>query len=131
MSSPHKRLAFDEKIADDVTAANGFQKQGAYVILFYFGTEANMTAVAVKSLGAGPFSSTTGEVTKWNKHDHTLSVRIKDGSIQPFTIDAQTVGEMYLGAVNGSKVDVNKGDQVRLVSEQKNGTPTVLFLREK
>ena len=131
MSSSNVRIAFDQKIADEVTAAKEFQQKGAYVVLFYFGTEENRTAVALKSLGKGPFSSTTGEVTEWNGHNHKLSVRDKDGAIHSFLIDPQTIAETYLGVVNSSKVDFDKGDQVRLVSSLKNGTPTVLFIREK
>ena len=53
-SSSSTRIAFDKKVADEVTAAKEFQKQGAYVILFYYGIQENLTAVAVKNLGAGP-----------------------------------------------------------------------------
>ena len=131
MYSPDTRIAFDKKIAGEVTAAKEFQEKGAYVILFYFGNEQNRTAVALKSLGAGPFSSTTGEVTEWDGHNHRLSVRGTDGAIHTFTIDPQTVAETYLGAVNGSKFDADKGESLRLVSSVKNGTPTVLFIRER
>jgi hypothetical protein len=130
MPSSNTRIAFDKKIADEVTPATEFQKQGAYVILFYFGNEENRTAVALKNLGAGPFSATTGEVTEWNGHDRSLSVRDKDGAIHSFKIDAQTVAETGFGAVNGLKFGINKGEQVRLVSSLKDGTPAVLFLRE-
>lgn len=131
MSSPNTRIAFDKKIAEEVTAAKEFQKQGAYVILFYFGNEESRTAVALKSLGSGPFSSTTGEVTKWNGHDNTVSVRDKDGTIHSFKVDAQTVAETYMGVVNGSRFDVDKGEHVRLVSSMKNGSPAALFIREE
>jgi hypothetical protein len=131
MFSSRTRISFDDKIAKEVTAAKEFQKKGAYVILFYFGTEEHSTAVALKSLGTGPFSSTTGVVTEWNGHSHKLSVRAKDGAIHSFVIDPITVAETSLGAVNGSKVDLNKGEQVRLVNSLKNGTPTVLFIRER
>jgi len=131
MTSSDTRIAFDKKIAGEVTAAREFQKQGAYVILFYFGIDQNRVAVALKNLGSGPFSSTTGEVTKWNGHDNTLSVRDKDGTIHSFKIDVHTVAETYQGVVNGLKFDVDRGDKVRLVTSIKNGTQTVLFLREE
>src|SRR5512146_186129 len=73
--SSSTRIAFDKRVADEVTPAKEYQKQGAYVILFYYGVQENRTAVAVKSLGAGPFSSTTGAVTEWNRHTQTISVR--------------------------------------------------------
>lgn len=129
--SQSKRVSFDKKVAGEVTPAKGFQKQGAYVILFYYGLDANRTAFAVKNLGTGPFTSATGEVTDWNGHTQTISVRGKDGAVHSFKFDPQTVAETYQGAVDGSRFDVNKGEQVRLVASAKNGTPTVLFIREK
>ena len=131
MASSGVRIAFDKKIADEVTAAKEFQKKGAYVVLFYFGTDDNRTAVALKSLGKGPFSSTTGEVIDWSGRNHKLSLRDKDGAIHSFLIDPKAVAETYLGVVNGSKVDLDKGERVRLVSSLNDGTSTVLFIREK
>jgi hypothetical protein len=130
-SSPDTRVAFDKKVSNEVTAAKDFQKEGAYVIMFYFGMRENRTAVAVKNLGAGPFSSTTGEITDWNKRTQTISVRGKDGAVHSFKFDPQTVAETYQGAVDGSRLDANNGDQVRLVSSSRGGTPTVLFIRER
>jgi len=129
--SQTKRVSFDKKVAGGVTPAKEFQKQGAYVILFYYGVEENRTAFAVKNMGAGPFTSATGEVTDWNGHTQTISVRGKDGAVHSYKFDPQTVAETYQGAVDGSRFDVNKGEQVRLVASEKNGTPTVLFIREK
>jgi hypothetical protein len=131
LSSSSTRIAFDKKIADEVTAAKEFKKQGDYVILFYFGNQENRTAVALKSLGTGPFSSVAGEVQDWNGHSHEVSVRDKDGALHSFRIDPQTVAETYMGAVNGSKFDIDKGEQVRLVSSMKDGSQTVMFIREK
>ena len=129
--SSKTRLAFDKRIAADSTEAKTFEKSGAYVILFYFGTDQNRTAVAVKSLGQGPFSSTAGEVTDWNGHQNMISVRGDDGKVQSFKLDDQTVAETYTGVVNGSKFDADKGDHVRIVSTLRDGQPIVLFIREK
>lgn len=130
MAASGTRVAFDKKIAEETTSAKQFQKQGAYVILFYFGTEDNRTAVALKNLGAGPFSSTTGQITGLSGRDHSVSVRGKDGATHSYQIDAQTVAETSLGAVNGAKANLEKGEQVRLVTALKGGTPTALFIRE-
>ncbi len=131
MASSKPSLAFDKKVAETTTDATRFNQQGAYVVVFYFGRDDNRTAVAVKTLGAGPFSSMTGEVASWNGHDHTLSVSDAKGVEHSFKIDAQTVAETYTGVVNGSKFDIDKGDEVRLVSTKKDGTSTVLFIRQK
>ena len=124
------RVSFDKKVANEVTAAKEFQNKGAYVILFYYGIRENRTAVAVKNLGSGPFSSITGEVTEWNGRAQTISVRGQDGAVHSFKFDPQTVAETYQGVVDGSRFEVNKGEQVRLVSSNKGGTQTVLFIRE-
>ncbi|MGA8089938.1 MAG: hypothetical protein WCA10_21890 [Terracidiphilus sp.] len=131
MASSKTPIAFDKKVAETTIDATRFDKQGAYVVVFYFGSDDNRTAVALKTLGAGPFSSITGEVANWNGHDRTLSVSDKNGAVHSFRIDAQTVAETYMGVVNGSKFDIDKGDQVRLVSSTKDGTSTVLFIRQK
>ena len=131
MSSPTKQIAFDKKVAEETVAAKNFGNEGAYVIVFYFGTAEDRTAVALKSLGAGPFSSITGEVSNWNGRDHSLTVIDDDKKEHSFKLDAQTVAETYMGAVNASKFDIAKGDQVRLVSSMKNGVSTVLFIRQK
>lgn len=128
MSSPKTRIAFDKRLENEATSAQQFQKQGAYVILFYFGMDQNRTAVAVKNLGQGPFSSVTGNVTSWDGHNHKLVVAGKDGKPHSFTVNDQSVVETYRGAVNGSDFDADKGDHIRVVSSMKNGTPTALFL---
>ena len=129
--SSKKRIAFDKKIEAASTEAKTFEKSGAYVILFYYGTDQDRTAVAVKSLGQGPFSSTNGEVTNWNGHQNTISVKGDDGKVHSFKLNDQTVAETYTGVVEGSKFDTDKGDHVRIVSTLKDGQPVVLFIREK
>jgi len=58
-------------------------------------------------------------------------VRGKDGAVHSYKIGPKTVAETYMGVVNGEKVDLNKGDRVRLVSSSEDGTPTALFIREE
>jgi hypothetical protein len=128
MSSSKTRIRFDKRIEDEATSAQQFHTQGAYVILFYFGLDPNRTAVALKNLGQGPFSSTMGTVTSWDDHNHKLVVAGKDGKTHSFTVDAQSVAETYGGAVNGSDFDPDRGDHVRVISTMNNGTPTALFI---
>lgn len=123
-------LAFDKRIAAASTAAPAFNKQGAYAIVFYFGIDDDRTAVAVKSLGTGPFSSISGVVTKYDGHAHTITVQDAAGAQQTLRIDSDSVAETTLGAIVGLKLDAHKGDQVRIVSSQVNGAATVLFVRD-
>ena len=129
MTSGKVPISFDKRIRAETTAADGFQKKGAYAIVFYYGADDPKTAVAVRSLGSGPFTSAVGTVTECEK-GHSVSVRDNTGAVQTFKIDADTVAEGMYGAVDGLKFQADKGDQVRVVATEKNGTLTALFIRE-
>lgn len=124
-------LVFDKKIALETTPADDFDKKGAYVIVFYFGDNDDRTAVALKNLGAGPFSSTEGSVVKLDGKAHVLEVKDSTGSVQTFKITDQTIAEGYMGVVEGYKFQAQKGDQVRVVASTESGSPVALFMREK
>jgi hypothetical protein len=126
MTAKH-RVSLDKRIAADTTAVNAFDKQGAYAIVFYYTKGDDQIAVALKNLGAGPFASTVGTVKKFDGH-RELTVVDKTGAAQTFKVDEKTVAEGMFGAVEGSKFDTHKGDQVRVVSANVGGTPTALFL---
>ena len=128
MGAKH-RVSLDKRIAADTTAVNAFNKQGAYVIVFYYGAD-DRTVVAVKNLGAGPFASATGTFKKIESHSHTLILTDNSGAELSFKIEPQTVAEGTLGAVEGLKFDGQKGDRIRVVSTKVDGTPTALFISE-
>ena len=130
LSNPKTRVSFDKHMEADTTAAEAFDKQGAYVIVFYFGTDNDRTAVAFKNLGAGPFQSTEGTVTHFDGHARALTVQDESGKEQTFKIDAGTVAETGVGAVPGLKLQAEKGDKVRIVSSKGEGAPTALFVRD-
>lgn len=121
-------LALDKKIVLDTTAADVFKKTGAYVVVLYYGDDNSRTAVALKNLGAGPFSSGTGTVVKF-EGKRTISIEDNSGATQTYKITQDTIGEGYLGAVDGYKFQVSKGDKVRVVSSTENGAATALFIR--
>lgn len=130
LANSKTRISFDKRVQAESTAAKEFDKQGAYAIVFYFGNDGDRTVVAVKSLGSGPFQSTNGTVKKYDGHSNTLSVEDEAGKLHTFKVDAKTVAETNFGAVNGGKFDADKGDHVRIVSSDVNGTPTALFVRD-
>ncbi|MFP5236870.1 MAG: hypothetical protein ACLGSD_13290 [Acidobacteriota bacterium] len=126
MAANH-RVSLDKRIAADTTTLDNFKKQGAYVIVFYYGNSDTRTVAAIKNLGAGPFASTTGTFKKIEGH-RTLVVTDSSGKEQTFKIGPQTVAEGMFGAIPGSKFDAEKGDQIRVVSQDVNGSPTALFI---
>jgi hypothetical protein len=121
-------IEFDKRIAAGTTQASAFDKQGAYVIVFYYGGFDNQTVVALKSLGKGPFASTVGTVEKFDR-GRSISVKDESGSVQTFKIDPNTVAEGMAGVEEGSKFQAEKGDHVRVVSSTENGSPEALFVR--
>jgi hypothetical protein len=131
MTNTKTRIAFDKRIEAQSTAAGSFDKKGAYVIVFfYYSPNEGRTAVALKSLGSGPFSATEGMVTKFDSHAHTISVQDKSGAVQTFRMDAQTVAESNTGAVPVDRFHADKGDHVRIVSVGAEGGADAVFIRD-
>lgn len=122
-------LSVDRKLIADATAVDAFKKKGAYVIVFYFGGRDTRTAVALRSLGSGPFVAAKGKVEKYDR-DHSITVADSSGAEQTFKINADTVAEGGSGAVDGLKFEAQKGDEVRVVGTSANGSPIALFVSE-
>lgn len=129
MTNQKVSMSVDKKLLADTTTPDEFKKSGAYVVVFYFGGSDTRTAVALRSLGAGPFTAITGTVTKFDAH-RSLSVQDASGARQTFALDADTVAEGMSGAVSGLKFQADKNDHVRIVGTAKNGNPTALFVSE-
>ncbi len=128
--NPKTRVAFDKSVADGTIAAEQFNQQGAYIIVFYYESASEKTVVALKDLGAGPFVSTEGTVAKFEVHGHSLSVQDSTGTVQTIRLTADTVVESNFGAVDGLKFQAQKGDHVRVVAVKADGAPTALFVRD-
>jgi len=129
MTNQKVSLSVDKKLLADTTTPDDFKKSGAYVIVFYFGGTDTRTAVALRSLGSGPFTATTGTVERLEGH-RTLVVQDKSGATQTFALTNDTVAEGMSGAVSGLKFTADKGDHVRVVGTTKDGNPIALFVSE-
>lgn len=129
MTNQKVSLSVDKKVLADTTTPDEFKKSGAYVVVFYFGGSDTRTAVALRSLGTGPFTAVTGTVTQFENH-RSISVQDKSGATQTFALNADTVAEGSVGAVSGLKFQADKGDRVRVVGTAKNGALTALFVSE-
>jgi hypothetical protein len=127
--NPKTRVAFDKSVADGTISAEQFNQQGAYIIVFYYGSSDKM-AVALKDLGAGPFVSMEGTVAKFDVHGHSLAVQDSTGTVQTIRLTSDTVVESNFGAVDGLKFQAQKGDHVRVVAVKADGAPTALFVRD-
>jgi len=122
------RLSIDKKVALETTAADVFKRTGAYVVVLYYGGDNNRTAVALKNLGSGPFTSTNGTVVKFDSK-HSIAVEDTSGATQIYRLTQDTIGEGYLGAVDGFKFQAQKGDKVRIVGSKDDSGLRALFVR--
>jgi hypothetical protein len=120
-------MKFDKNIRADATAAGDFKQQGAHVIVYYFGG-GERTVVALKGIGTGPFTTTTGTVVKFDKKEHTLSIQDKTGATQSFSVTAGTIAETDGGVTGGLKFDPRKGLRIIIVSSSANGSSTAVFI---
>lgn len=128
MTNAKTSLSVDKKLLADATHADDFKNKGAYVVVFYFSNGDARTAVAVRSLGPGPFTAATGTVAQFK--EHRISIRDKTGATQTFDLSSNTVAEGGYGAVNGMKFQAEKGDHVRVVGTSQNGAPMALFVTQ-
>jgi hypothetical protein len=128
-ANPKTRVSLDKKIGPGTIAAEAFKDNGAYVIVFYYGGSDDRTVVAFKNLGAGPFSSTVGTIKKFDR-SRVVTIQDESGKLQTFKISPDTVAEGYAGAVDGTKISVQGGDKIRIVSSVVDGNPTALFIRQ-
>jgi len=127
MTNSNTPIEFDKDIRANATAVDSFKMKGAYVIVFYFGGGGVRTAVALRSLGAGPFSKDTGTVVKI-EGKNSISITDESGAIKSFKLTSNTVAETEYGAVIGAKYQPHKGDKVRVTATAVNGSATALLI---
>jgi hypothetical protein len=98
------------------------------VIVYYFGYGSVRTAVALRSLGAGPFTLTSGTVVNFSNGGRTLSIKDNSGVIKTFNISSDLVVETTTGAGVKTKFQPATGDPVRVTATMVNGSATALFI---
>ena len=129
MTVSNGSLDFAKDLRADSTPADAFSKKGTHVIVYYCGDGDERTAIALQDLGGGPLQKISGSVTKFNRHQHLLTIKDSAGVSESFHIDPKTVAETAVGAVEGERFDPEKGDQVRVTATLAAGSPEALFIR--
>ena len=127
MTDPNTPIISDKNIRAVSTSVDTFNKKGAYAIIFYYGAGDGRTAVALRNLGAGPFSRDTGTIVKIDGKN-SISIANGSGAINSFRLSATTVAETDYGAVVGYKYQPHMGDRVRVTAMAVNGNATALFI---
>jgi hypothetical protein len=130
MTDSKTPVEFDKTLRVDATAADAFKKKETRVIVYYFGGGDVRTVVALRDLGPGPFTKSSGTVVKFEKGEHSLSIKDQAGAVESFKVTRSTVADTGSGAVEGLKFEPGKGDQVQVISTGVNGNSTALFVDE-
>lgn len=128
MTNPGTRIVFDKKLRAGATPADSFKENGSYAIVYYFGDGNVRTAVALRNLGKGPFTRSIGSVVKFDKGNHSISIKNQSGAIESFNIKPETVIETGTGAMEGSKYQPQGDDHVKVTASVENGGSTALFI---
>jgi hypothetical protein len=121
-------ISIDKALRADTTPALSFTTKDTSAIVLFYGDGADRTAVALRNIGAGPFTKSAGTVVTFSSKDHSFSVKDNAGNLEVFKLTPETVAETRSGAVDGKKFEPGKGDQVRVTSSLLNGSPTALFV---
>jgi len=121
-------IEIDKALRADTTPALSFTAKDTSAIVLFFGDGADRTAVALRNIGAGPFTKTKGTVVNFSGKDRSFSVKDDAGNVEIFKLTPETVAETRSGAVDGKKFEPGKGEQVRVTSGLVNGSPTALFV---
>ena len=125
----HPSLNFDRVLREDSTPAADFHKLGAFAVIYYYGLSTDQTAVAVKDLGAGPFTRTSGTVTNFDKHSRRLTITTDAGKSEDFIVAEKAVVDTGMDAKPGRQTDPPSGSHVRVTAVPGKNAPTVVFLR--
>jgi len=128
MTSSNTQILFEKNIRTDATASDEFKKSGVRVIVYYYGIGSVRTVVALRSLGPGPFTISSGTVVNFDKTAHTFSIRDKSGAITMFNISSDMVVETSMGAAERTVFQPSNGDRVRVTSTMVNESATALFI---
>jgi hypothetical protein len=121
-------IDFDKSVSADAIAVDKFTTRDTHVIVYYCGEEDARTLVALHDLGAGPLANSTGTVVKLDRHEHLLTIKNSKGGEESFHLDPKTVADTESGVTTNYKFDLSKGNRVRVLATQSNGSSTALLI---
>jgi hypothetical protein len=131
LSNSKTPIEIDKALRADTMPVQSFNNKGTMAIVLFYGEGIERTAVALRSIGPGPFTKTVGTVVRFGGRDHLISIKDNSGAEQTFKLALDCVAETMMGAVAGKKFQPDKGDQVRVTSSLVNGNPTAFFVYAK
>lgn len=125
------KATLDRSLQSDSVSASEFQHVGNYVVVYYYGYGNDVTAVAVKDLGAGPFRKIEGTVVSFDKHDRTMTVKDDAGKSEAIVLTDQMVLDSGMNVTSGRGYAPQKGYHVIATYAQAGDKNTAVFVRSR
>lgn len=107
--------SLNKSVREKTVPAAGYSKVGANVVVLYFGYN-DLTAVAIKELGAGALTKSSGSVTNFDKHDRSLTLKTDTAAEKKLVLTDDTICDTADGVVKASDYHPSKGQQVRCMT---------------
>lgn len=124
-------LDFDKALLSDAVEARNFQHVGNYAVVYYYGYGNDLTVVAVKDLGAGPFQKVEGTVVSFDKHSRAVTVKDDAGKLETIVLGDHLVVDRGVSVASGRGYDPHKGDYVVVTYEQMGSTDSAVFIHSR
>jgi hypothetical protein len=125
VSSHEPALTLDKAVREKTVPIANFSKVGANVVVLYFGYD-NPTAIAIKELGADVPKKSTGSVSSFDRHQHSLVLKTDAAAEQKLVLTEDTIVDTNDGVVKLADYKPSKGEHVRCFTSA--NSETALFV---
>jgi len=125
VSSHEPALSLDKAVREKTVPVATFSKVGANVVVLYFGYD-NPTAIAIKELGADAPKKSTGSVSSFDRHGHSLTLKTDAAEPQKLVLTEDTIVDTSDGVVKLADYKPSKGDHLRCFTSP--GSENALFV---
>jgi hypothetical protein len=105
-------LSLDKEVRQKTVPVAAFSKVGANVVVLYYGYD-SPTAVAIKELGADAPKKSTGSVSDFDRHEHSLTLKTDAAEPQKLLLTEDTIVDTNNGVVKLADYKPAKGEQLR------------------
>jgi hypothetical protein len=116
MAGHEPAMSFDKSIRGKTVPVAGYSKVGSNVVVFYYGYD-TLTAVAIKELGADSLKKSTGSVSNFDRHDHSLTLKTEAPEPQKLVLNDDTIVDTSDGVVKLADYKPAKGAQLRCITQ--------------
>jgi hypothetical protein len=104
-------LSLDKSVREKTVPVGAYSKVGANVVVLYFGYN-SPTAVAVKELGPDTPKKSSGNVSSFDRHQHSLMLKTDAAEEQKLVLNEDTIVDTSDGVVKLADYKPSKGEHV-------------------